>query len=80
MSNSRMCIVCRKRAGKDELNRFIKHEDTIEYDESGKAQSRGFYICKTNECVERAIKTRVLNKIYKKQIDLAEYEKLRAKK
>lgn len=57
----RMCAACRKREDKDKLIRIVRNGDgTAEVDLHQDAQKRGAYLCKSEECVRRAQKTRAI--------------------
>lgn len=77
MKNSketRTCIGCRKKDNKHNLIRItVSKENGIVLDLSKKAQGRGIYICKNEECLNRALK----NKSLKLDIDEENLNKLR---
>ena len=74
----RTCIGCNSQKDKKELIRIVKNKDgIISVDRSGKAQGRGAYICKNIECLEKAIKSKKLERSLKTKIDLQIYESLR---
>lgn len=55
--HERTCLVCRKKVEKKEFFRIVKlTEDKYSFDEKQKAQSRGYYICKSHECLKRLTK------------------------
>ena len=73
----RMCIVCRNMKTKPELMRVVKNKDgEVFIDETFKANGRGAYICKNEECIKKCIKTKTLNKAFKCQIEDALYNKI----
>ncbi|MGL5694500.1 MAG: RNase P modulator RnpM [Peptostreptococcaceae bacterium] len=75
----RKCIVCQDRESKRELMRIVKNKDgEIYIDKTGKASGRGAYICKSVECLQKAIKTKALNKAFKIEVSDEVYEKLLA--
>lgn len=75
----RKCIACQDRESKKELIRIVKNkEGDIFLDPSGKANGRGAYICKSSECLKKAIKTKALNKAFKVEVSNEVYEKLLA--
>jgi predicted RNA-binding protein YlxR (DUF448 family) len=54
----RKCIACGEQKSKFELIRIVRNEEkNVEFDESGKKNGRGAYICKTEKCLTKAIKT-----------------------
>lgn len=74
----RTCIGCNSKANKNELIRIVKNKDgRIEIDRTGKAQGRGAYICDNVECLEKAIKSKRLEKVFETKISDEIYENLR---
>ena len=74
----RTCIGCNEVKQKNELIRIVKtKENEIFVDKTSKASGRGAYICNNVECLEKAIKSKRLNKTFKMQIDNQIYEILR---
>lgn len=49
----RMCVVCKSHKVKNDLIRIVKQNDKETVDETYKAQTRGFYVCKDSVCIER---------------------------
>ena len=75
----RKCIACQDRDNKRELIRIVKNkEGEIFIDLNGKANGRGAYICKDSECLEKAIKSKALNRAFKMEVPNEVYEKLLA--
>ena len=59
----RMCVGCREMKPKKELLRVVKSpEGAIAFDRVGKAPGRGAYVCKSAECLARAVKTHALER------------------
>ena len=74
----RTCIACNEQKEKKELLRIVKSkEGIIEVDETGKKNGRGAYICKSEECLEKLIKSKRLQKVFEKEIDNELYENIR---
>ena len=74
----RTCIGCNSQKNKNELIRIVKNkEGVISIDKTGKAQGRGAYICNNIECLEKAIKTRRLERTFEVKISEDIYENLR---
>lgn len=74
----RTCIGCNEKKEKKQLIRIVKNsEGNINVDTTGKANGRGAYICKNMECLEKAIKSKKLERSLKTKIDLQIYENLR---
>lgn len=73
----RKCIACQIRDSKKGLIRVVKNKDgEIFLDETGRANGRGAYICNTTECMEKAIKSKALNRAFKIEVSSEVYEKL----
>lgn len=63
---------------KSELVRIVKQNDgKIFVDKTGKANGRGAYICNNVECLDKAIKSKRLEKNFETKIDNEIYESLR---
>lgn len=54
----RMCVVCRKMFPKTELVRIVNGENGVTVDTTGKMSGRGLYICKSAECLAKALKSK----------------------
>ena len=66
----RTCIACNEQKEKNSLLRIVKSKDgIIEVDETGKKSGRGAYICKSEECLNKAIKSKRLERIFEKEIE-----------
>ena len=74
----RTCIGCSQVKLKKELIRIVKSkEGEIFIDKTGKANGRGAYICNSKECLEKAVKSKRLDKTFETKIDEKIYEDLR---
>ena len=74
----RTCIGCNEVKDKKELIRIVKNkEGEIFVDKTGKANGRGAYLCDNIECLEKAIKTKKLERTFEVAIDSKLYEDLR---
>ena len=74
----RTCIGCNEIKLKKELIRVVKNKDgEIFVDKTGKANGRGAYICNNLECLEKAIKTKRLERTFEKEISEKIYNDLR---
>ena len=63
---------------KSELVRIVKQNDgKIFVYKTGKANGRGAYICNNVECLDKAIKSKRLEKNFETKIDNEIYESLR---
>ena len=69
---------CNAKKDKVELIRVVKSSDgQINLDKTGKMPGRGAYICKSLECLEKAIKTKRIERVFEMKIEDEIYEKLR---
>ena len=74
----RTCIGCKEKKDKKDLIRIVKDKDgNITLDRTGRANGRGAYICNNVECLEKAIKSKRLERTFEKSIDNEIYENLR---
>ena len=74
----RSFIGCNTKKDKKDLIRIVKNKDgNISIDKTGKANGRGAYICNNVECLEKAIKSKRLEKTFEEKIDNEIYENLR---
>ena len=73
-SKERICFVCRQLKTVDTLIRIARIEGKYLIDEVGNKNGRGCHICP--QCVEKAIKTRALNKSFKSNVPQEIYEAL----
>ena len=74
----RTCSVCRTQKNKNELLRVVKNKDNIiNVDEIGKQPGRGAYICYDMECLEKAKKSKKLEKALEIKIEDEIYEQIK---
>lgn len=74
----RTCIGCNEIKNKKDLIRIVKNKESqISIDKTGKANGRGAYICDNIECLEKAIKSKKLERTFETKIDNEIYESLR---
>lgn len=74
----RQCIGCGEMKAKRDMLRVIKTaEDEIFLDASGRKNGRGAYLCKDGACLEKARKTKGLERSLKTSISEEVYEELR---
>ncbi len=73
----RMCVVCRQMKDKRGLLRIVKDkEGNIFVDITGKKNGRGAYICKDLNCLAKLKKQKVLNKVFKTNINEEVYKQI----
>jgi hypothetical protein len=75
---TRTCMACNNQKEKNELLRVVKSkEGIIEVDLTGKKNGRGAYICKSEECLNKIIKSKRLEKVFEQEISPELYESIR---
>ena len=76
----RTCIVTGEKLEKKELIRIVRTPlGNIIIDETGKANGRGAYLKKSIDVIEKAQKTKILDKRLEKEVPLSIYEELKEK-
>ena len=74
----RTCIGCNSKKEKKDLIRVVKNKDgEISIDLTGKKDGRGIYLCKSEECLNKAIKNKRISRTFEMEIDQNIYENLR---
>lgn len=74
----RRCVSCGEQKNKVELIRIVKSkEEELQIDLTGKKNGRGAYICKKEECLNKIIKTKKLERTFEININDDFYENLR---
>lgn len=74
----RKCTGCLQMKEKKELIRVVKtNEGEYKLDLTGKMSGRGAYICKNEECLQKAFKSKGLERSFKCAIPKDIYEKIR---
>ena len=74
----RQCVGCGEFKDKKSMIRVIKtNEDEIFLDDTGKKNGRGAYICKTMQCLEKAVKNKGLERSLKVRIPQEVYDELK---
>ncbi|MBQ7492645.1 MAG: YlxR family protein [Clostridia bacterium] len=75
----RQCVACREHKEKPLLARVVRTpEGKAVYDARGKLPGKGAYICRSTACLERAVKSRALNRALEIEITPDVYDALRA--
>ena len=66
----RMCVACREMRPKKELLRVVRTpEGTVAVDRTGRMNGRGAYLCSRAECLNKALKTRALERAFGQKLD-----------
>lgn len=74
----RTCMGCNIKKDKRDFIRIVKNKDgEINIDKTGKMQGRGAYLCNNIECLNNAIKTKRIEKVFETKFDNDIYERLR---
>ena len=74
----RKCVGCGEMKHKKEMIRVLKTpEEEFVLDASGKKNGRGAYLCPSGECLERAIKSKGLERSFKQAIPSEVYDELK---
>lgn len=73
----RQCVGCREMISKRDLLRIIRTpEEEVVLDATGKQNGRGAYLCRSTECLQKARKTKGLERSLKVSIPEEVYDKL----
>ena len=76
----RTCVITGEKLEKKELIRVVRTpEGTVIVDESGKANGRGAYLKKDIQTIEKAEKSKILNKRLEVEVPSSIYEELKSK-
>lgn len=74
----RKCIGCNEMFPKKELIRIVHTpEDAFVIDASGKKNGRGAYLCANESCLEKAIKTKAVNRSFGMNVPEEVYESMK---
>ena len=61
----RMCVGCREMKPKKELLRVVRSpEGAVSIDATGRKPGRGAYVCRSADCLKRAIKQKQLERAF----------------
>lgn len=74
---NRMCIVCRSLKPKNELIKVVRVNEQYLIDQDNKLFGRSAYICKNHDCIDKSIKQRALNKVFRSNISEDLYSNLK---
>lgn len=74
----RKCTGCGELKPKKDLVRVIKDENSeVKMDLTGKQNGRGAYVCRSMECLNKAIKTKAIERSLQTKISEEVYDKLK---
>lgn len=72
----RTCVVTKEKLPKQELLRIVKFEEVVSVDPTGKKNGKGCYIKKDKEVLEKAKKSKVLDRALETVIPDEIYEEI----
>ena len=73
----RTCIGCGQKKEKDQLIRIVSGPDgVVRLDRKGRGEGRGAYLCDDRACLEKAIRSRALNRTFRRSVPVEEYRSL----
>ncbi len=73
----RQCMGCRERKPKRDMIRVVRMTDgTVNLDFGGKMNGRGAYVCPNVECLQKARKSRALERCLETEIPQEVYDRL----
>jgi uncharacterized protein len=74
---NRMCVACRQMKPKKELIRVVADSSgAVFLDRTGRANGRGAYLCTSTDCLEKAKKSKSLERSLKQVIPLPLWDEL----
>lgn len=74
----RKCVGCGEMKNKKEMLRVLRTpEGTYMIDTTGRANGRGAYLCASGDCLDKAIRSKGLERSFKAAISSDVYESLR---
>jgi predicted RNA-binding protein YlxR (DUF448 family) len=73
----RTCIACRQPQSKKQLLRIVKTpQGEIKLDFTGRANGRGAYVCYNDQCINKVVTKKLLNREFETNIDASVYTRL----
>lgn len=72
----RTCIVTKEKYPKNELLRIVKFEDTVTVDITGKKNGKGCYVKKDPKVIEKARKTKAIDRALEVQVQEEIYDEI----
>ncbi|MEG1581894.1 MAG: YlxR family protein [Clostridia bacterium] len=74
----RTCIACKSSKPKKDMLRIVKSKTgDICIDRTSKQEGRGAYVCNDITCIEKAVKSKALNRAFECNVGLEVYDKLK---
>ena len=73
----RQCLGCREMKPKKELTRVVRAPDgTVSIDSRGKSPGRGAYVCPNTACLQKALRSKALDRSLEVEIPQEIYDQL----
>ena len=73
----RQCLGCREMKPKRELVRVVRSpEGEISLDPAGKLPGRGAYVCRSEQCLKKAVKSKAFERAFSAKLPEALFENL----
>ena len=72
----RRCVACRESKPQEELVRFTFHDGHLIPDITGKAEGRGYYLCRETACIDTAVKRKAFNRACRYDLDTDEVKRV----
>lgn len=69
----RMCVICRERFDKADLNRLVVSGGKVVVDLKRNLPGRGAYVCNDVACKIKLIQKKALSRVFKREISPSEY-------
>ena len=74
----RRCLACQEAKDKKDLMRIVRSpEGEISIDLTGRKPGRGAYLCRSEECINKAEKTKAFQRAFKCPIPSGIYDEIR---
>jgi len=74
----RTCVICHSKFDKRDLLRIVSdNSGEIFFDPTGKANGRGAYLCKSEECINQFLNKNYLERAFKRKVEKEVVERVR---
>jgi predicted RNA-binding protein YlxR (DUF448 family) len=71
-------VACRQTAGKQQLLRIVRApQGQVDLDLAGRRAGRGAYVCASEECFDKAVRTKAFARALRVDLSTGDYERLR---
>jgi len=73
----RKCIICGNQFDKKSLKRIVRNnEGIISIDKTFKTNGRGAYVCDNDDCIDKLLKTKALDRAFKCKVEKEIYDEI----